>query len=156
MTRYLVLPFVRTALNLGKPVEQFLGGFSANGHPAVRWIELRPESDEIVLSLYEVYDEGSEDWLDLYEFERATDDDLEQDEPAAEHRFSTLDDALAAAAERYGAHPERFVNAGVIQDEYHDHLARAKRSPGARSLSVWDRLLAGLREWRERNRRRSP
>ena len=127
MTRYLIPSFIRSALGRGQAVEQFLGGFMHGEEPAVRWISVAPEDGEVVLSLHEVYDQGREDFLDLYDFTPIGDDGDEDGEPAAEHRVSTLEEALALAAERYGADPARFVNAGVVQDEYADHLARRAR-----------------------------
>jgi adenylate kinase family enzyme len=124
-TPYLILPYVRSALNRGDPVEQFLGGFEDGGEPAIRWIELRQEEDAVVLSLYEVYDEGGEDWLDVYEFQPVGDPD--EFGLAAEHRLSTLDEAIALAVERYGASPDRFVNGSMVQDEYRDYLKRRGR-----------------------------
>jgi hypothetical protein len=152
MTRYLIPQFIRAALNRGTGVEQFLGGFVVDGHPAIRWIELRnggdddfdddedqaqdadvaeadgdddgDDGDGFVLWYYEAFDEGNENWMDVYEFGNVSGD---QFEPAARHRLATLEEALALAVERYGADPARFVNPGVIQDEYRDYLMRGRR-----------------------------
>ena len=123
MTRHLIEPHLRSALDRGKSVEQFLGGSVWEGEPVVRWIEIRQDSDEFVLSFYQVYDEGSEEWLDLYEFQPAMED---PDEDCVEHTFATLDAALAFASAQYGVDPARFVNEGVIQDEYRDYLLRRR------------------------------
>ncbi|WP_420127915.1 hypothetical protein [Longimicrobium sp.] len=122
MTRYLLLPYVRSALNRGGSVEQFLGGFQHDGEPAIRWIALRQEEDAVVLSVYEAYDEGGEDWLDVYAFQPVGDSD--EFGLAAEHHLSTVDEAIAFAVERYGASPDRFVNGSMVQDEYRDYLSR--------------------------------
>jgi hypothetical protein len=124
-TRYLIRPYVRSVLNRGGSVEQFLGGFEDGGEPAIRWIGLTQEKDAVVLSLYEVYDQGGEDWLDVYEFQPVG--DPEEFGLAAEHRLSTVDEAIALAVERYGASPDRFVNGFMVQDEYADYLAGRRR-----------------------------
>jgi hypothetical protein len=124
MTRYLAPPFIRSCIGGGRPVEQFLGGCIHDGERAIRWVEIRPDPDGVTLLLYEVYDEGDEEWLDVYAFTGTDDDPDERDSPAAEHHLSTLEEALSLAQELYGADPERFVNAGVIQDEYGDYLQR--------------------------------
>jgi hypothetical protein len=152
MTRYLIPQFIRTALNLGTGVEQFLGGFVVDDQPAIHWISLHKGADDddfdddedefededaegveddgvadedlFVLSYYDACDEGNEDWIDVYEFTALSAD---QYAPVARHRLATLEEALALAVERYGADPARFVNGGVIQDEYYDYLLRGRR-----------------------------
>lgn len=126
MSRYLIPAFIQSALHRGQAVEQFLGGFVHDGDPAIRWIAIAPRDGEIVLSLHETYDEGGEDFTDVYAFASIGDPD-EAYEPAAEHRFATIDEALAAAVERYGADLARFVNAGLVEDEYGDYRARRPR-----------------------------
>ncbi|HLM65927.1 MAG TPA: hypothetical protein VK358_00300 [Longimicrobium sp.] len=118
MTRYLVPAFIKSAIHRGVSVEQFLGGFDADGEPALRYMELRPKEDRVELWVHEVYDQGDESYLDLYDF-TPLDDDAE-DEPATQ--ALTLDEALALARDRFGAHPDRWVHEGVIQDEYLDYL----------------------------------
>jgi hypothetical protein len=130
MTRYLIPAFIRSALNRGCTVEQFLGGFMDGEEPALRWIELRSEVDGeldggVELWVYEVYDQGSEALLDLYDFTPLDGDAGE--EPAA--RADTLDEALALAEARFGAATDRWVHPGVIQDEYGDWLR--SRNPSA-------------------------
>ncbi|HEY0018877.1 MAG TPA: hypothetical protein VGC13_21430 [Longimicrobium sp.] len=121
-TRYLILPFIRTALNRGACVEQFLGGFDDGGEPAIRWITLCQEEDAVVLSLHEAYDQGDESFWDVYDFTPLT--EYDEDDAAGEHRLPTVEEAIALAVERYGASPDRFVNGGVVQDEYGDYVKR--------------------------------
>lgn len=121
MTRYLILPFIQSALNRGTGVEQFLGGFMDGDEPALRWITLCHGPDgEVEIWLNEAYDQGDESFLDVYEFTPLDDD--EDHEPVA--RVPTLAEALTLAQQRFGANPDRWVNAGVVQDEYLDHLRR--------------------------------
>lgn len=145
-TRYLILPYIRSALNRGEPVGQFLGGFVVDGHPAIRWVllqkgahdddfddggdagEIEDAGDDVfVLSYYEVLDEGDEKWADVYDFSAASGDPDDNGEPAARHRVPTLDEALALARERYGADPGRFVSETMIEHEYYDYVVRGRR-----------------------------
>ena len=148
MTRHLAPQFVRTALNRGTYVEQFLGGFVVDGQPAIRWIMLQkgadddefedeededevdredPDEEVFVLSYYEALDEGREDWVDVHGFSPVSGDPDDMYEPAARHRTSTLEEALALAVERYGADPARFVNQTMIDHEYYDYVVRGRR-----------------------------
>ncbi|HVG45053.1 MAG TPA: hypothetical protein VM890_10000 [Longimicrobium sp.] len=123
MTRYLAPPFLQSCIGRGRSVEQFLGGYMDGDERALRWVEIRPEPNGVALLLHQVYDEGDEGFLDVYEFTEV-DDGTERDGPAAEHHLSTLEEALLLAGELYGADPDHFVNEGVIQDEYRDYLRR--------------------------------
>jgi hypothetical protein len=152
MTRHLAPPLIRAALNLGTYLEQFLGGFVVNGLPAIRWIMLQKGADDddfdddedefeeddagededdgdedaFILKYFEVYDEGDEQWADVYDFSPVS-GDPDDDEPAARHRLATLEEALALAVERYGADPARFVNQTMIGHEYYDYVMRGRR-----------------------------
>lgn len=121
--RYLLPWAIKSALNRGRPVEQFLGGFEHDGSPALRWLTLQPGDGGVTLLLYESHDEGGEDDLDLYDFSEV---DGEQGDPAAEHSCATLEEALTLARTEYGANPDRWVNEGVSQDEYRDYIARGR------------------------------
>lgn len=126
MSRYLVPAFIRSALHRGVSVQQFVGAFMDGDEPALRYLELRAAGEDgIELWVHEVYDDGDESFLDVGEFTRLDADD--DDEPAA--RADTLDEALALAEQRFGARPDRWVNEGVVQDEYLDYL-RGQNDPG--------------------------
>lgn len=127
MARYLVPAFIQGAIRRGKAVEQFLGGFRDGDEPALRYLELRADDEDgMELWVHEVYDDGAESFLDVGEFTRLDEDD--DDEPAA--RVGTLDEALALAAERFGARPDRWVNEGMLGHEYLDYL-RSQEEAGA-------------------------
>lgn len=115
--RHLTDYYVRTALQRGKPVEQFLGGGLSEEHRTIRWLDIRPDGERFCLTYYEAIDEGSESLLDLYEFSYVSPDD---DPP--EHFFDTIEEALRYGASAYGASDLRWVNQFVAQDEYADYL----------------------------------
>jgi len=73
----------------------------------------------VSVTCFEVLDEGSENFLDVYEFTP-----LDPDLPYGQtEKFETADAALAYAESKFGASLEKYVNSGVIQDEYRDSLS---------------------------------
>ncbi len=120
MTRYLAEPFMTTSLNRGKPVECFLGGARRGDTPTIRWVSLRQDDDQIEATLWEAEDIGNAEYLDIYSFPMVGE---EPDDPIERATFSELHDAITHARKVWGADPDRFVNEGVIQDEYADYLA---------------------------------
>ena len=115
--RYLTDYYIRTALSRGKTVEQFLGGGMLGEERTIRYLALSPNGDRFSVTLYEHLDEGSESFLDLYDFSYASPDD---DPP--QHSFDTIEEALAHSEATYGAVATRWANQFVIQDDYADYL----------------------------------
>lgn len=99
-----------------------------------RWLRACRTDDGFALRLMETLDEGSEDFLDLYEFNSA---DASDEDNAGEviGRSSSPSDLLRLAA-GVGASDDRWVNAGLIQDEYLD-LIRASADDPALRRSSW-------------------
>lgn len=128
MARYLTDYFLRGALQKGHAVEQFLGGFIHEDGPAIRWLELRRDGSGVAVLLHEALDDGDMG-CDIYEFTALNDDPDDLYDPTAEHHCDSVEQALALAAKLYGASPDRFVNEGVIQDEYEDFVARRRGNP---------------------------
>jgi hypothetical protein len=120
MSRYLIEYYIRGAISRGQEVCQFLGGFVHDGQPALRYLIIRAESDGIVLSMYECEDPQDEAWHDITSFGEL--DGAEPGESAAEHHCATLDEALALATVEYGGRADRWVNQGVLDDEYSDYV----------------------------------
>ncbi|WP_075018363.1 hypothetical protein [Actinacidiphila rubida] len=120
--RYLAETFALAALRRGRPVEQFLGPAGSPECPGIRYIEVRPTKAHYEIILHILEDVGHENFSDLIEFPS-----LEQGNEEAEfgRLVATRDDplaALAAAEEVAGAVRGRWVNAGLVQDEYHDYV----------------------------------
>ena len=118
MTRYLTEYFLHGAISRGREIGQFLGGFSHEGQPAIRYLGMRADESRVVLSLYEKFD-PEEDCYDVASFSEL--DEVEQGEAAAEHHGESVADALARAERLYGARPDRWVNEGILDDEYRDY-----------------------------------
>lgn len=114
--RYLTEDNIRAALHRGKSVEQFLGGSSVEGAPTIRRLVLAPTQDLFRLTLYESFDDGSDTFIDVYEFSS-----IDPDEDPKPEIFESFEEALARATSTYGALSERWVNQFVVQDEYADY-----------------------------------
>lgn len=121
MTRYLTEYFLQAAVARGREVGQFLGGFSHEGQPAIRYLGMQADDEGVVLSLYEKHDPQDEEWCDVVSFGEL--DEVEQGEAAAEHHCASVAEALALAEASYGARADRWVNEGILDDEYRDYLS---------------------------------
>lgn len=104
------------ALARGAGIEQMISRDLADGE--VCWLGLRSQRQTFVITLHRVVDQGSDDFLDVYEFQPAD----EAEEPGEGMVLAYRDEASAAlaVAVAHGAERNLWVNAGVIQDEYGD------------------------------------
>lgn len=121
MYRYLTIDQAKTNLRLGKPVEQWLTPLKKEDYTIVRWIRIDKESDNTYsVSRFEVIDEGDESFSDVYDFTP-----LNPDEPYGDiQSFENPNDALEYACKTFGLDKSKFVNAGIIQDEYLDFVSK--------------------------------
>ena len=117
MTRYLAENDAKSALRGGRAIEQLLEGRLEAGLQIVRFVTIAHEATgENSVTLHEVFNGGNFDVLDVYEFSP-----LDPDRSYGQvDSFRTVDDAFQFACEQTGADPRKFVNAGVVQDEYRD------------------------------------
>jgi hypothetical protein len=120
VVRHLTEQQAVSALRRRAVVEQMLSTDLHEG--SFRWLDVRPSAATYTLRLHETVDDGTVDYLDVYEF-RSVDEDDEFGEGIVLGEFGEISAVLEAAVEQ-GANPDRWVNAGVIQDEYRDLLAR--------------------------------
>ena len=120
--RHLLEIDVLSNLRKGRSVEQLLSKSMYGDFPTIKFIRIDKEkSGDISVALFEVYDDGNEEILDIYEFQP-----IEPDEPdGIVTVFQSPDEALFYACNSLGANINNFVNDGMIQDEYKDSL-RAK------------------------------
>jgi hypothetical protein len=105
-----------SALRRGRAVEQLLDEARHEGRSTVRWLSIFRREDAFVVLVHHVYDDGSPAFRDLSEFEPV---DIEEDvgEGTQVAREPEPETALMAASS-HGAVPERWVNEGVVADEY--------------------------------------
>ncbi|GAA2062780.1 hypothetical protein GCM10009839_87470 [Catenulispora yoronensis] len=120
--RYLIESFAVGALRRGSSVEQFLGVVEGSAVPSVRWVEVVPQAGGFVAMLHESEDIGNERFFDLVEFPNFPGPDGEEcfgiEVGIADQALDALDLAEAVT----GAVRQRWVNAGVAQDEYRDFV----------------------------------
>ncbi len=130
--RHLTANQALTALRRGAEIEQMLSDDLATG--SFRWLRAHRTDEGFALRLVETLDEGSEDFFDLYEFNSV---DASDEHNAGEviGRSSSPSDLMRLAA-GVGASDDRWVNAGLIQDEYLD-LIRASAADPMLRRSNW-------------------
>jgi len=109
--RYLTLDEVKSALNRGKEVEAFLGGFMNDERECIRWATFSKTDEGIIGKIWESFDEGAADFLDVYSFSPVNG---EWEEPV---RFAH-ESSIELVTEELGIPECKMVNAGVVQDEY--------------------------------------
>jgi hypothetical protein len=117
--RYLAEIDAVSAVRNGRTIEQFLAPRVESNYRALRWVCVKRDRDDTFsASRYEVFDEGDLNHLDLYAFGF-----VDPDEPCAERSgLPSAEAALKVAEEQFGADGCRYVNVGIIQDEYADFL----------------------------------
>lgn len=119
--RYLNEDEIQSRLRLGKSIEQWLGVVHGTDYTILRWLSIDKESDESFSVVYfESFDEGNEDFLDIYAFSL-----VDPDEPfGVINTFSSISEALEFAEVTYKASPHKYTAAGMIQEEYRDYINR--------------------------------
>ena len=122
--RHLTSAEAIAALRRGAQIEQLLPlGDNSPIPEVVRWLTAARVGRSLELRLHEVEDVGTDDFLDVSEFPP-----LDRDEDLGEGRVleeADDPDELLAASERHGASDDRWVNFGVVQDEYADAHGRS-------------------------------
>jgi hypothetical protein len=108
----------RATLDQRRPIEQLLPVAGEGDEAVIEWQLLSPRTSGMVLVRHRVEDVGTADFLDVYEFP-AVDPDEEHGEGRVLATFDGSSEALARSSE-HGARPDRWVNGGVIEDEYAD------------------------------------
>jgi hypothetical protein len=116
--RHLTPAFALGALHRGKQIEQFLGEVHHNGRQGLRWIAIGPGRSGIAIYLSEVEDAGTDTFFDITEFPPLDPDDEAWGKQIA--AVSTPEEALDRACSEPGVNPERWVNQGIVCDEYRD------------------------------------
>ena len=114
--RYLNIQEAEVTLRRGKTVESFLGGFTLDGERCIRWADFQLNEAGVTANLWEAYDQGSEEYADIYTFDSPH---TEYIEPVKVVHSKNLEDA----AKELGLTEYKFVNRGVVQDEYLSYLA---------------------------------
>jgi hypothetical protein len=123
--RHLIHSFAVGALRRGKTIEQFLGEIQTEHGRGIRWLEISPTRDGFIVYRGDVVDVGTDDRLDISVFPWLDPEHEDDDDRMAV--AATPEEALAFAERFLAAHPDRWVNQGVVCDEYADY--RRARTP---------------------------
>jgi hypothetical protein len=110
-----------TALRLGRSVEQWIGVTNHPDFVILNWIRIDQEKNgTFSVSSFKVFDDGNLDLLDIYEFEP-----YDPDYPfAIINNFLTYQQVFSFCEETYKCRGDRYVNAGMIQEEYRQYLLK--------------------------------
>lgn len=110
---------VISRLKLGKPVEQWLGTNEEVEYTVLKWLRIDKErNNTFTVAYFECFDEGDEDFADIYEFSM-----LDPDEPfGLLKKFDSVNEALTFSIDTYRASFVKFVSGGMIQEEYLGYL----------------------------------
>ena len=104
------------ALRRGKPVEQLLRSEPHEGQPTVKWLSVNPVRDgSFVVTAHHVYDDGIPDVYEL----TPVDPEEYVGEGVDVGRHAEPEAAIEAAGD-HGALSDRWVNLGMVADEYAD------------------------------------
>lgn len=114
--RYLTLQEAESSLNRGKDVEIFFGSFTHNSEQCIRWASFSKGASGVNGCLWEAFDQGSPDYLDIYTFDTPSGEYVEPTK-------SVTAENLKAAASALKIDDLKFVNQGMVQDEYADYLS---------------------------------
>jgi len=116
--KYLSSEQLKTNLSLGRSIEQWLSHQKHDDYTILKWLRIDKEKDSTYsVSYMECFDEGDEDFLDIYEFAP-----VDPDEPFTINSFITINEALIFAIDKYQVSESRFVSTGMIQEEYKGYL----------------------------------
>jgi hypothetical protein len=115
--KHLVKQDLIPLLNQGKSLEQLLPGREEQGVTVIEFVRIeRSRKGDFVATHFEVSDDGSPDFLDVYEFSA-----IDPDEPFGKSSsFPDASSAIDYSCEKLGASTDRFVLGGLIQDEYRE------------------------------------
>ncbi|HTA66267.1 MAG TPA: hypothetical protein VK753_12260 [Xanthomonadaceae bacterium] len=127
--RYLTETDAISTVCAGRAIEQFLPPREESNYRALRWVCVERNPDRsFSASRYEVFDEGDLNHLDLYAFSF-----VDPDEPCEKRTgFLSAEEAMKIAEEQFGANRCKYVNVGIVQDEYADFV-RGRLSSNTRS-----------------------
>jgi hypothetical protein len=116
--RYLLPEQLRANLSLGRPVEQWLPPRLHDDYVVLRLLRIEKERNSTYATIYiECFDDGNEGFVDVYAFSS-----VNPDESEVVNNFDLVEGALGFAIENYHASPEKFVGAGMVEEEYKAYL----------------------------------
>ncbi|GII31352.1 hypothetical protein [Planotetraspora mira] len=108
-------------------IEQFLEAFEEDGRRGLKHAAIWDNrSGGFVVRLWIVEDNSGPTFLPIDEFLAFYDIDDEQEGGRHIGIADSAEDAIELAAQKLGTHPERWVNQGVLFDEYNDYVKQGR------------------------------
>ncbi|GAA4599220.1 hypothetical protein GCM10023194_78760 [Planotetraspora phitsanulokensis] len=127
VVRHLTRDFAAGALRRGKEIEQFLEAFEEDGRRGLKHAAIWDNrSGCFVVRLWIVEENPGPTFLPIDEFLAFYDVDDEQEGGRHVGTADSPGGAIELAAQKLGAHPERWVNQGVLFDEYYDYVKQGR------------------------------
>jgi hypothetical protein len=125
--RHLTRSFAEGALRRGREVEQLLEGFEQDGRRGLRWASISPptRSHGFIVGLHTVEDLDDTYRLTVDEYPSFHETD-EEDFGQTIGETESAKEAIDLAARELAADPARWVNQGVLQDEYNDYVKQGR------------------------------
>ncbi|GLY83389.1 hypothetical protein [Actinoallomurus iriomotensis] len=125
--RHLTRPFTEGTLRRGREVEQLLEAFEQDGRRGLRWASISPptRSHGFIVGLHTVEDLDDTYRLTVDEYPSFHETD-EEDFGQTIGETKSANEAIDLAARELGADPARWVNQGVLQDEYNDYVKQGR------------------------------
>lgn len=123
--RHLTRSFAEGALRRGRQIEQLLEAFEQDGRRGLRWTSISPATrfHGFIVSLHTVEDIDYRLTVDEYpSFYESDEEDFGQTIGETE----SAEEALDLAHRELAANPARWVNQGVLQDEYNDYVEQGR------------------------------
>ncbi|GAA4522352.1 hypothetical protein GCM10023191_101600 [Actinoallomurus oryzae] len=123
--RHLTRSFAEGALRRGRQIEQLLEAFEQDGRRGLRWTSISPATrfHGFIVSLHTVEDIDYRLTVDEYpSFYESDEEDFGQTIGETE----SAEEALDLAHRELAANPARWVNQGVLPDEYNDYVEQGR------------------------------
>jgi hypothetical protein len=88
--RYLTKEQCKTNLSLGIAIEQWLSFEKKNDYAILKWLRIDKENNSTYnVSYVECFDDGSDDFVDIYEFSS-----IDPDEPYIINNFESVNESI--------------------------------------------------------------
>ena len=125
--RHLTRSFAGGALRRGREVEQLVEAFEQDGRRGLRWASISPATrwNGLIVRLHTVEDLDDTDRLTVDEYPSFHETD-EEDFGQTIGETESAEEAIDLADRELGADPARWLNQGVLQDEYNDYVKQGR------------------------------
>jgi hypothetical protein len=125
--RHLTRSSAEGTLRRNRDVEQLLEAFEQDGRRGLRWASISPPTrfHGLIVRLHTVEDLDETDRLTVDEYPSFHETDEEEFGQTIGEAESP-EEAIDLAARDLGANPARWVNQGVLQDEYNDYVKQGR------------------------------